>query len=221
MGRRGGAAMNRPRALRMTTGLRAAVCVAALAIAAPAAAQPKGGPDWPCIQRKVPELAPAAVWSGPPIDAAGAAAADPQTQALAEQITARRMPVEEAEAAIAKFAAGLPPDQKEARLTALFAAVFRVLDAERADIIAGIERYGRKQKQFADAIRSGTVELEALRQQPNADRQEIDRRTEDVAWQTRIFNERRASLSYVCEVPTLIEQRFFLLARAIQNAQVN
>lgn len=204
---------------RRMSGVRAAVAVLLLAAAGPALGQPKGGPDWPCIQRKVPELSPAAVWSGPPVDAA--AEADPQTQALAEQIAARRMPMEEAEAAIAKFAAGLPAGRKEAVLTALFSAVFRILDSERAEIIAGIERYGRKQQQFAEAIRSGTLALETLRQQPNADRQEIDRRTEEITWQTRIFNERRASLSFVCEVPTLIEQRFFLLARAIQNALVN
>ncbi|MBA3519719.1 MAG: hypothetical protein H0T75_19240 [Rhizobiales bacterium] len=36
-------------------------------------------------------------------------------------------------------------------------------------------------------------------------------------WQTRIFNERRASLSVVCEVPTIIEQRLFELARAISR----
>jgi hypothetical protein len=32
----------------------------------------------------------------------------------------------------------------------------------------------------------------------------------------RLFNDRRSSLTYVCEVPTLIEQRLFTLARAIQ-----
>ena len=41
--------------------------------AAPALAQPKADPDWPCAQRKVSTLGPGAIWTGP----------DP-TQALAE-----------------------------------------------------------------------------------------------------------------------------------------
>jgi hypothetical protein len=46
---------------------------------------------------------------------------------------------------------------------------------------------------------------------PQAD-QELQNR---ILWETRIFNERRASLTFVCEVPTIIEQRLHALARAI------
>ena len=39
-----------------------------------------------------------------------------------------------------------------------------------------------------------------------------------IDWDTRIFEERRKTISYACEVPVLIEQRLFALARAIQHS---
>jgi len=39
-----------------------------------------------------------------------------------------------------------------------------------------------------------------------------------VEWDTRIFDERIKTIGYVCEVPVLIEQRLFALARAIQQS---
>lgn len=35
-------------------------------------------------------------------------------------------------------------------------------------------------------------------------------------WDARIFDERRRSLTYVCEVPTLLERRVFEIGRRIQ-----
>ena len=36
-------------------------------------------------------------------------------------------------------------------------------------------------------------------------------------WDLRIFQDRHKTLSYVCEVPVVIEQRLFALAQEIQN----
>ena len=41
---------------------------------------------------------------------------------------------------------------------------------------------------------------------------------EALAWHIRVFDERRASLTYVCDVPRLIEQRLFALGRAVSAA---
>ena len=38
---------------------------------------------------------------------------------------------------------------------------------------------------------------------------------EKLLWDTRIFDEREQSLTYVCESPVLLEQRLFALAREI------
>ena len=37
-------------------------------------------------------------------------------------------------------------------------------------------------------------------------------------WDIRVFNDRHQTASYVCEVPTLIEQRIGEIARAVQKA---
>jgi hypothetical protein len=37
-------------------------------------------------------------------------------------------------------------------------------------------------------------------------------------WDLRVYNDRHQSATYVCEVPTLIEQRVGALARAVQQA---
>ena len=36
-------------------------------------------------------------------------------------------------------------------------------------------------------------------------------------WETRIFEDRRRVVKFVCEVPTAIDQRLFALGRAIQQ----
>ena len=173
-------------------------------------------PDWPCIQRKVPELSVVAVWSGPPVEEALTRwRDDAEVAALVEQLAARRMPLEEATAAVAKFAEGLAPSVKAERLTLLFAGLFQTLDRERSEVLAGIERYGRKQKLMAEQIRADMTRAGDLAAASSeAEAAELQNR---LLWETRIFNERRASLTFVCEVPTIIEQRLFELARAISR----
>ena len=186
------------------------------ALDAPASVRPgalpgRTDPDWPCIQRKVPELSVVAVWSGPPIDDALTRwRDDPEVAALVGEVVARRMPLEEATAAVTQFAQSQPPETKNARLTLLFAGIFQTLDRERGEVIAGIERYGRKQKEMADRIR-GDMNRASDPTATSTD-PELQNR---LLWQTRIFNERREALTFVCEVPTIIEQRLFELARAI------
>ena len=59
----------------MVLSLNPARALAGLALlglgAGPALAQPKGDPDWPCVQRKVSTLSPGTVWTGPDREAAG------------------------------------------------------------------------------------------------------------------------------------------------------
>src|SRR3712207_6769299 len=187
-----------------------------LLFAGPALAASPADSDWPCVQRKVRELSAAALWTGPAIETA-AQAADEAVAALVERIASRRTPVEEAEQAIADFAASLPPEERETKLTAVFAGLFERLNRERAEVMAGIERYARKQKALADAIRKEAASLASFRNSAGADPNAVTEREDKLAWDTRIFNERRASLTYVCEVPTLIEQRLGRLARTIEK----
>ena len=50
------------------------------------------------------------------------------------------------------------------------------------------------------------------------DQTKVDELISRVEWDTRIFDERNKTIGYVCEVPVLIEQRLFALARAIQQS---
>src|SRR6516162_6358949 len=71
---------------------------------------------------------------------------------------------------------------------------------------------------FPTQIRSTILQLRELQDRPDADQGRIDELTNRVEWDTRIFEERRKTMSFVCEVPVLIEQQLFALARAIQQS---
>jgi hypothetical protein len=200
--------------------MRCASLIAAvgLALAGSAGAADPRFPDWPCNQLKVPELSVAAVWSGPSIDDAGDAwEEDPTVRDLVAKLAARRTSIEEAQAAIAEFITG-DAAERQRRAKLVFAGLFRTLDRERGAVMNGIERYTRRQKQYARQIRSTIEELNALQDRPDRDQGKIDELGGRVEWDTRIFEQRRKTIGFVCEVPVLIERRLFALARAIQQA---
>jgi chromosome segregation ATPase len=184
--------------------------------AARAEATTKTRNDWPCRQAKVASVAVAGVWSGPSIE--GAAKLAHEDRALADlvaRIGARRTSVEEAQALIADFAKTAGENRKE-RLTALFAGVYERLEAERREVLDGLDRYGAKQKQLAEKLREETQSLRAEQDKTPPDAQKIKAASEALQWDMRVFDERRHALSYVCEAPALIEQRLGALARAIE-----
>lgn len=194
--------------------LVALLCSAGVRSAAGADSQ---DPDWPCIQRKVSEISPAQVWSGPPFDAVDKAWRDDDAVAeLAAAIASRRTEMADAKAKIAAFAAAAGADRNR-RLTLLFAGVLDSINAERSSIMAGISRYARRQHALAEKIASEAAALDRLPAQGGtndeiARRQELSQAQE---WDTRIFRERERSLRYVCELPTLLEQRAFALGKEV------
>jgi hypothetical protein len=197
------------------------LCVAiAIALASPSptlAADPRY-PDWPCNQIKVPEMSVTAMWAGPPIDDVDSIwEQDAAVRTLAAQLAARRTPLEDAEKIIADTITGEPAErQRKAKL--IFAGLFKALNHERSEVMNGIERFSRKQKEFADQVRSTILQLRELQNTPGHDQAKVDELISRVEWDTRIFDERSRTIGYVCEVPVLIEQRLFALARAIQQS---
>jgi len=175
-------------------------------------------PDWPCNQVKVPEISVAAVWAGPSIDDVGNAWEDDATiKDLVARLAARRTPLDDAQKAISHAITGTEAErQKKAKL--IFAGLFKTLNHERSEVMQGIERYFRKQKEFSGQIRSTMLQLRELQDLPHPDQSRVDELTNRVEWDTRIFEERRKTMNFVCEVPVLIEQRLFALARAIQQS---
>jgi len=195
--------------------LLATTLVSALPFAAVAASF--DDPDWPCIQRKVPEISVAQMWAGPVVtDAIIAMGKESRVVDLAARLALRRVPMDQAEQMIADFAAGLG-DNRNDMLTALFAKTFAHISAERKTVMAGISRYARKQAGLSGQIEQRRETLAAMQDNADSDLDKLEELQDNLAWDERIFNERRQSLTYVCETPTILEQRIFAIARAIQS----
>lgn len=174
-------------------------------------------PDWPCVQAKVPEISAAAVWDGAPIEpASNTWQNEPKIKDLVAQLAARRTPMADAQKIIGEFLVGDAAARAE-RGTRLFAGLFETLNAERTQIMNGLERFSRSEKELAERIRSETFALYELQDKSPPDPSEIDEVATRVAWSTRVFEERRKSIRYACEVPVIIERRLFALGRAIRQ----
>jgi hypothetical protein len=175
-------------------------------------------PDWPCQQLKVPGIAIASVWNGPPIEIGdGAKPVDAKQAELVSRLAARRTRMEDARKLIADYVVGSSAERQEKAKT-LFAALYSTLNGQRDEVMDGIERFSRKQKVAADGIREETQKLRQMQDQSNLDQAQVDDLASRLAWRTRIFEDRRKSTSYVCDVPVLIEKRLFDLGKAIQDA---
>ncbi|MGY4286677.1 hypothetical protein ACVWXO_005897 [Bradyrhizobium sp. LM2.7] len=190
----------------------------ALAIAGTAAraADPRY-PDWPCTQAKVPDISLAAVWAGPPLDDVQSKwKDDAKVSALVAKLSARKTPLDEAEKSIKEFLAGSVAD-KTANAKLLFAGLFDTLNAQRSQVMSGLERVSRKQREAADKIREEAVQLQALQSATPRDEAKVEALNNDLIWKTRIFEDRHKVVRFVCEVPTAIDQRLFALGRVIQQ----
>ena len=175
-------------------------------------------PDWPCVQAKVPELSVVAMWAGPPLDdVADTWENDLKIKDLVPRLAARRVPLADAEKAVAEFITGSAAE-RERKAKLLFAGLFDRLNRERTEVMNGIERLNRRQQELADKLRSDIAELHKVQDDPTPDAARLAQMSHQVEWSTRIFEDRRKSIRFVCEVPVLIEQRLFALGRVVQQA---
>lgn len=189
----------------------------AIVSGAPAFAQQAVDPDWPCIQPKVPELTVGQMWAGPllPQDAT----IDPAAADLAKRIAPRRVSDEDIQSATTAYLATVPADARSERLAEVFASVLQRINAERSSVITGISRYSHRQIEMADRIAAREATLGGLEKVPE-DQRDMDKFEEEqdaLKWDARVYRDRQQSLSYVCETPTLLEQRAFAIARTLQG----
>ncbi len=200
---------------------RAVLAIATVTLLTPQAfAEYKGkiDPDWPCQQIKTPTFSLASIWAGPQLDLDSQDWRNESDVAdLEAQMAQRRVPIADVEAAITELKAKAGPDAN-AKLLRAFAAAFTELSQQRSQIIDGLDRIGRRQKALADRIRAenetvqkSSDENRSSQSTPGADSQER------LLWDIRIFDDRRQTVTYVCEAPTLIEQRIGEIARAVQK----
>jgi hypothetical protein len=175
-------------------------------------------PDWPCVQRKVATISAAQVWDGPSIE--GLTDFDAQIRDLAAVLQSRRVPVAEAEKAIKEFAAAQPQAERDKRLTLLFASLHASMNSDRSFVLGRIEEFQRRQKaralelqregeKLAEKKLAATDELIPTETQLSPQQQEYN-------WNARVFQERQQNLTLACEIPVLIEQRLYEIARLIR-----
>jgi hypothetical protein len=196
------------------------VCLALVLAAGPVRAQPRTDPDWPCVQRRVTSLSPGQFWTGPDVAAAGDWGSDTEAAVLAQKIASRRTELSQVDPLLDAYAAKLG-SEKDKALTRVYAGVFELINGERDKVMSGITRYAQGQRRMAERIREEADKVSQTKDAPSAtdaadlpkDRSELETR---FAWDRRIFQERSQSLTYVCEVPQLLEQRLGEIARRIQ-----
>jgi hypothetical protein len=205
----------------MQTALPAVLAIAlAAAWAQPTIAQPaKADPNWPCPQIKTPTFSLASIWAGPQLDLNSQSWRDEKDVAdLAAKMSRRRVPIADVESAIVDFKKEAGADA-DAKLLRAFAAAFEDLSQQRSQILAGLDRFGRKQHALSDRIRAESAAVPKPGDQNQGGQPPSGADSQQrLQWDTRIFDDRRQLVSYVCETPTLIEQRIGAIARAVQNA---
>jgi hypothetical protein len=175
-------------------------------------------PDWPCQQLKVPEISIASVWNGPPIESIDAIKpTDPKEAELVARLAARRTPMDDAKKLIADFIVG-SKEQRQDKAKTLFAGLYTTLNAQRDEVMDGIERFSRKQKTMAADVRAQAQKLREMQDNAAGDPAKSEDLANQLVWQTRIFEDRQKAASYVCDVPVQLEKRLFDLSSAIQSA---
>ena len=176
--------------------------------------------DWPCVQARIDKIDAAAVWDGPPIEGDTGDADDEAMSRLVKTSLNRRLPMAEVETAIVTYARSLPEAERDAKLTKLFSGVLQTANAQRSGVISGIERYQKRQRANAKDIEAQGAKIAELESKAPSDltqpTPELDAAREKYDWFARVFQERQSNLPIACEIPTLIEQRVFAVARAIR-----
>jgi hypothetical protein len=184
-------------------------------LASPALAQPRAAdPDWPCVQRLVPRISAAALWSGPAPE--GDWRAEPDVAALVARIAPRAVEEAEGVAAIAAFAAPLDAPARRHTLPLAFAGLLAQANAQRDVLIEQIRRFTRRQRDLAEIARNVAAELRTLpAEAPPERRAELEQRRHFTA---RAFEESERTLRYACEAPVRLEARLGAYGRALQAA---
>jgi hypothetical protein len=157
------------------------------------------------------------VWDGPSIEPAQKAwQDDPTIRNLIARLAARRIPIEEAQKSIEDFLAGAGATKADKGVL-LFAGLFETLNRERTEVMNGLERLQRSQRELVDRIKADAAAQRELQDQPQPDQAKLDEFGSRIEWSTRIFDDRRKSVRYACEVPVIIERRLFALGRTIRQ----
>src|SRR5262245_63245982 len=86
------------------------------------------------------------MWDGPPVDDLTQWRDNEEVSKLIAVLVSRRVPLEQAAAAIAQFAAAQPQDKRDEALKLLFAGLLSAVNTDRATVMNGLERFQRRKR---------------------------------------------------------------------------
>jgi len=173
-------------------------------------------PTWPCIQRKVERLSPGLMWPHPIEELSLDAETEADIADIAGRMALRRVALEDLQPSVEAFVEVHGGDP--ALLGHVFSETFDRLAAQRRKIMKGIEDYSLRQIALAERIDAARGEMDRLMQAEKPDFDRIDALEEQLAWDERIYTDRRKSLTYVCETPVLIEKRLYAVSQLLTSA---
>ena len=187
-----------------------------------ALAEPYEDPDWPCIQRLMPEISAVTIWDGPPVDDALRIWSEkPAVRDLVARLAARQANSEQTERNIADFVMTLKNEEKNSALTMLFAGLWVTFNDRRRTMIEGIKNFARQQSNRTKLIENKLLDLDRVLANATAnDHDRIETLRHDIYLEVRIFESREKTILFLCDKPVRIESTLGGLARAI-SAQLD
>ena len=184
--------------------------VAALTLGA---AGPPADPDWPCVQRLVPNLTASTLWGGH--EATGNWRANPQVAAVVAAVSPRGVSAKEASAKLDGFVALVPSTDRPEQLALVFAGMVEETNVQRGQVIDRLRGIARRQRTLTELTSRITAELRALpADAPTAQREEVVTRR---AFLIREYEDIERTIRYACEVPVQMEAKLGALAQTLQR----
>ena len=178
---------------------------------------------WPCDQVYNPKLNMSAIWEGPDIkDYIKDWWKDDEVIEVATKLSDPILTEKDGTKIIESFAKKYTyfgivakKEQKE-KLVNLFAGLFQKASDKRRRQYTGIVKFVERQDVIRKTIGKSSKKLRELRKKGvGQDDKEFQMYSEQMKWNTRVFDQRTRLTEYVCEEPVYGEQRIGYQARKI------
>lgn len=178
---------------------------------------------WPCDQVYNPKLNMSAIWEGPDIkDYIKDWWKDDEVIEVATKLSDPILTEKDGTKIIESFAKKytyfgiIAKKEQEEKLVNLFAGLFQKASDKRRRQYNGIVKFVERQDVIRKTIGKSSKKLRELRKAGvKQDDKEFKMYSEQMKWNTRVFDQRTRLTEYVCEEPVYGEQRIGYQARKI------
>ena len=178
---------------------------------------------WPCDQVYNPKLNMSAIWEGPDIkDYIKDWWKDDEVIEVATKLSDPILTEKDGTKIIESFAKKytyfgiIAKKEQEEKLLNLFAGLFQKASDKRRRQYNGIVKFVERQDVIRKTIGKSSKKLRELRKAGvEQDDKEFQMYSEQMKWNTRVFDQRTRLTEYVCEEPVYGEQRIGYQARKI------